>query len=324
MDKRPLVVVTRRLPERIETRMQELFRVELWPHEREMTSEELDTALSRAEILVPTLSDHLHRERIEAAGDQLKLIANFGAGTDHIDIAGCKARGILVSNASGATEDDVADIAMTLIQALPRRLKEGQEIASSSDWQGWAPTALLGQRLKGMKLGILGMGRSGRAVAERARAFGLEIHYHMRRRMTAEDEQHFGARYWASFDQMLSNMDILTIHVPGEPSTFHLLNARRIELMKASAFVINTSRGSVVDENALTRAIRQGKLGGAGLDVHSGGKVINPRLKELPNVILLPHMASATVEGRQEMGERVLINIQTFLDGHRPPDLVFA
>ena len=316
------VVVTRRLPEAVETRMKELFDVELRDPDTPMTREELAGAMRRADVLVPTITDTIDAALLAQAGEKLKLIANYGSGVDHIDVATARQRGVIVSNTPGVVTEDTADMVMALILAVTRRIPEGLQVMQSGNWTGWSPMALLGGRLGGRRLGILGMGRIGQAVARRARAFGLQVHYHNRKRLRPEIEAEHEATYWESLDQMIARMDILSINCPHTPSTFHLLNARRLRLMKPSAVVVNTSRGEVVDENALTRALRAGELAGAGLDVYERGTDLNPRLRELPNVVCLPHMGSATVEGRIEMGEKVIINIKTFADGHRPPDQV--
>ena len=316
------VVVTRRLPEVVESRMKELFDVELNETDVRMTREELAAAMRRADVLVPTLSDHIDANMLAQAGEKLKLIANFGAGVDHIDVSSARQRGVLVSNTPGVSADDTADMAMALILGVTRRIPEGMAVMQDGKWQGWSPTAFLGGRVGGRRLGILGMGRIGLAVARRAQAFGMQIHYHNRKRLRPEVEAEVGATYWESLDQMLARMDVVSVNCPHTPSTFHLLNARRLKLMKPTAVVVNTSRGEVIDENALTRMLRACEIAGAGLDVFEHGHEINPRLRELPNVVLVPHMGSATVEGRVEMGEKVIINIKTFADGHRPPDLV--
>ncbi|HOZ32118.1 MAG TPA: D-glycerate dehydrogenase [Tabrizicola sp.] len=316
------VVVTRRLPEVVETRMKELFDVTLRDPDVAMTREELIAALRSADILVPTITDTIDAGLLAQAGEKLKLIANYGAGIDHIDVATARQRGILVSNTPGVTTEDTADMALALILAVTRRIPEGLAQMQAGTWTGWSPMANLGGRLGGRRLGILGMGRIGQAVARRARAFGLQVHYHNRKRLRPEIEAEHEATYWESLDQMLARMDIVSVNCPHTPSTFHLLNARRLKLMKPSAVVVNTSRGEVIDQNALTRSLRAGELAGAGLDVYEQGAEVNPRLRELPNVVLLPHMGSATVEGRIEMGEKVIINIKTFADGHRPPDQV--
>jgi glyoxylate reductase len=316
------VVVTRRLPEAVETRMSELFRVELSDDDRPMSRDALAEAMRRADVLVPTITDTIDAALLAQAGERLKLVANYGAGVDNIDVHTARQRGVLVSNTPGSTTDDTADMAMALILAVTRRIPEGLAAMQAGTWEGWAPTAFLGGRISGRRLGILGMGRIGRAVAKRARAFGMQVHYHNRHRLHPEIEAEHEATYWESLDQMVARMDVLSINCPHTPATFHLINARRLKLMKPEAVIVNTSRGQVVDENALTRALRAGDIAGAGLDVYEHGTDINPRLRELPNVVLLPHMGSATREARVEMGEKVLINVKTFADGHRPPDLV--
>jgi glyoxylate reductase len=316
------VVVTRRLPEPVETRMKELFDVQLREIDTAMTRAELAAAMAQCDVLVPTITDQIDAGLIAAAGPRLKLIASYGAGFDHIDIATARSRGILVSNTPGAVTDDTSDIVMALMLAVTRRIPQGLALMQSGDWQGWSPMANLGARLGGRRLGILGMGRIGQGVARRARAFDLQVHYHNRKRVRPEVEAALDATYWDSLDQMLARMDIISINCPHTPATFHLLNARRIKLLKPSAVVINTSRGEVIDEAALTRALQAGDIAGAGLDVYEHGANITPDLRHLPNVVLLPHMGSATIEGRIEMGEKVIINIKTFADGHRPPDQV--
>ena len=316
------VVVTRRLPEPVETRMKELFDVELRDPDSPMSRDELAAAMRRADVLVPNLTDQIDAGLIGQAGDKLKLIANYGAGVDHIDVATARSRGILVSNTPGVVTEDTADMTMALILGVTRRIPEGIATMQTGDWPGWSPMAMLGGRIGGRRLGILGMGRIGQAVARRARAFGMQIHYHNRRRLRPEIEAELEATWWESLDQMVSRMDVLSINCPHTPSTFHLMNARRLKLLKPTAVIVNTSRGEVVDENALTRMLRAGEIAGAGLDVYERGAEINPRLRELPNAVLLPHMGSATLEGRIEMGEKVILNIKTFADGHRPPDQV--
>ena len=316
------VVVTRRLPEEVEIRLSELFDVTLRDDDTPMSRTELTEVMRTADVLVPTLTDNIDSRLLGQAGERLKLIANYGAGVDHIDVATARQRGILVSNTPGVLTDDTADMTMALLLAVTRRIPEGLAVMQSSNWEGWAPTALLGGRVGGRRLGILGMGRIGQAVARRAQAFGMQVHYHNRKRLRPETEDQFEATYWDSLDQMVARMDVLSINCPSTPSTFHLMNARRLKLMKPSAVIVNTSRGEVIDENAMTRMLRAGELAGAGLDVYEHGNNVNPRLQELSNVVLLPHMGSATLEGRIEMGEKVIINIKTFEDGHRPPDQV--
>jgi glyoxylate reductase len=319
---RTRVVVTRRLPEPVEARMQELFEVRLNADDHAMPPEEIAAAMAEADVLVPTITDRIDQRLLAQAGPALRLIANYGAGFDHIDVATALQRGIMVSNTPGVLAEDTADMAMALILAVPRRLPEGAVMMQRGEWEGWSPTALMGHRVAGKSLGILGLGRIGRAIARRAKTFGLRIHYHNRRRLHPDIEAELDATWWESLDQMLARVDILSINVPHTPSTFHLMNARRLKLMKPSAYIVNTARGEVIDENALTRMLRAGELGGAGLDVFEHGHDVNPRLRDLPNVLLLPHMGSATIEGRLEMGEKVIVNIKTFADGHRPPDQV--
>ncbi|OUD10275.1 D-glycerate dehydrogenase [Marivivens niveibacter] len=316
------VVVTRRLPEAVEARMSELFDVRLRNDDTWLSRSELLARVRGVDILVPTLTDTIDAEVLDAAGPSLKLIANYGAGVDHIDVEGARSRGIMVTNTPDVMTEDTADMALALILSVVRRIPEGMAQMQKGDWNGWSPTAMMGGRIGGRKLGILGMGRIGQALARRASALGMSIYYHNRRRLRTETEQALGATYWESLDQMVANMDVISINCPHTPGTFHLMNARRLKLMKPSAVIVNTSRGEVIDENALTRMLRAGEIAGAGLDVFEHGTEVNPRLRELQNVVLLPHMGSATVEGRIEMGERVILNAYTFADGHRPPDMV--
>jgi glyoxylate reductase len=302
--------------------MKDLFDVELSETDARMTRDELAAAMCRADVVVPTLSDHIDANMLAQAGPKLKLIANFGAGVDHIDVMSARQRGVLVSNTPGVTADDTADMAMALILGVTRRIPEGMAVMQSGQWQGWSPTAFLGGRVGGRRLGILGMGRIGLAVARRARAFGMQIHYHNRKPVSSRVAEELEATYWDSLDQMLARVDIVTVHAPATPATFHLLSARRLKLLQPHAFLINTARGSIIDEAALTELLADGKIAGAGLDVFEHEPRINPKLLKLPNVVLLPHMASATVEARVDMGEKVIINIKTWMDGHRPPDRV--
>ena len=320
--KRLSVTVTRRLPEPVEMRMRELFDVRLREDDTPMTEAELVEAMQSSDVLVPTVTDTISAGLLGQAGHQLKLIASYGAGVDHIDVATARQRGILVSNTPGVVTEDTADMTMALILAVTRRIPEGLATMQTGDWGGWSPTAMMGGRIAGRRLGILGMGRIGQAVAKRARAFGMQIHYNNRRRLRPEVEDALDATWWESLDQMVARMDVVSVNCPHTPATFHLMNARRLKLMKPDAVIVNTARGEVIDENALTRMLRAGEIAGAGLDVYEHGTKINPRLRELKNVVLLPHMGSATLEGRLEMGEKVLLNIKTFEDGHRPPDLV--
>lgn len=320
--KRLSVVVTRRLPEAVERRLCDLFDTTLRDDDTPMTKAELISAMENADVLVPTVTDHIDAGMMAHAGPDMRLIASYGAGVDHIDVASARQRGILVSNTPGVVTEDTADMAMALMLSVTRRIPEGLEMMQNGAWEGWSPTALLGGRVGGRRLGILGMGRIGQAVARRAKAFGMEIHYHNRRRVAAEIETELGATYWEDLDDLVRRVDILSVNCPSSPDTFHLINTRRLKLMKPSAVLVNTSRGEVVDENALARSLRGNELAGAGLDVFEHGSEINPKLRDLPNVVLLPHMSSATQEGRIEMGEKVIINIKTFADGHRPPDQV--
>jgi glyoxylate reductase len=324
--RKPLVVITRKLPERVETRMRELFDTRLNLDDEPMSQGELGESMKTADVLVPTVTDRIDDAVLGKAGDQLKLIANFGNGVDHIDVAAAVARGITVTNTPGVLTEDTADMTMALILAVPRRLAEGAAILTDDKrWAGWSPTWMLGHRISGKRLGIVGMGRIGQAVARRARAFGLQVHYHNRRRVAARIEEELAATYWESLDQMLARMDIISINCPHTPATFHLLSARRLKLIRPEAFIVNTARGEVIDENALVRLISSGDIAGAGLDVFEHEPAVNPKLVKLARtgkVVLLPHMGSATLEGRIDMGEKVIINIKTFLDGHRPPDRV--
>jgi glyoxylate reductase len=320
--RKPLVVVTRKLPEVIETRMMELFDTRLNETDVPWSKTELTEAVKTAEVLVPTVTDRLTSSILAHVNPNLRLIANYGTGVDHIDVEAAYARGITVTNTPGVLTEDTADMTMALILAVSRRLVEGERLARSGDWSGWSPTSMLGHRITGKRLGILGMGRIGTAVARRARGFGLAIHYHNRRRVPEELESELEATYWESLDQMVARMDIISVNCPHTPATFHLLSARRLKLARPEAIIVNTSRGEVIDEAALTRMLRSKELAGAGLDVFEHEPTINPKLRELDNVVLLPHMSSATIEGRIDMGEKVIINIKTFIDGHRPPDRV--
>ena len=319
------VAVTRRLPQPVENRLAELFNVRLREVDVKMTRDELSQAMRDCDVLVPTVTDHIDAGLLAQSGERMRLIANYGAGVDHIDVSSARQRGILVSNTPGATTEDTADMTIALMLAVTRRIPEGLAEMQSGRWEGWSPTAHLGGRIGGRRLGILGMGRIGQAVARRANVFGMQVHYHNRRRLRPEIEESLQATYWESLDQMLARVDILSINAPHTPSTFHLLSARRLKLMKPSAVIVNTSRGEVIDENALTRMLRAGEIAGAGLDVFEEEPAVNPRLVRLAKqgkVVLLPHMGSATHEGRIDMGEKVIVNIKTFMDGHRPPDRV--
>jgi glyoxylate reductase len=324
--KNPVVIVTRKLPDTVETRMRELFDARLNFSDKPMSKAELAEAAKMADVLVPTVTDRIDSEVLEKAGPNLKLIANFGNGVDNIDVAAAVARGIAVTNTPGVLTEDTADLTMALILAVPRRLTEGANVLiGDTEWGGWSPTWMLGHRIGGKRLGIIGLGRIGQAVARRARSFGLQIHYHNRRRVPAEFEQALEATYWESLDQMLARMDIISVNCPHTPATYHLLSARRLKLMRPQAYIVNTARGEIIDENALARMIEAGELAGAGLDVFEHEPAVNPRLVRLAKagkVVLLPHMGSATLESRVDMGTKVIINIQAFVDGHKPPDRV--
>ncbi len=320
---KPLVVVTRRLPDVVETRMCELFNTRLNTEDEPMSSAQLIEAVSKADVLVPTVTDRIDRSVISQAGDQLKLIANFGTGVDNIDVETAFNKGIVVTNTPGVLTEDTADMTMALILDVVRRVTEGARVlCKANEWKGWSPTWMLGNRIYGKRLGIIGMGRIGQSVARRAKAFGMQIHYHNRRRVNSAIEEELEATYWESLDQMLARMDIISVNCPHTPATYHLLSARRLKLLRPDAYIINTARGEVIDENALARMLDADELAGAGLDVFEHEPVVNPRLVKSKKVVLLPHMGSATIEGRIDMGEKVIINIKTFIDGHTPPDRV--
>ncbi|HEY1154119.1 MAG TPA: D-glycerate dehydrogenase [Pseudolabrys sp.] len=324
--KKPLVIVTRKLPDNVELRMRELFDVRFNADDKPMTPAQLAEAMKIADVLVPTITDRIDAPLLAKAGEQLKLIANFGNGVDNIDVATAVQRGITVTNTPGVLTEDTADMTMALILAVPRRLAEGSTLLNEGgEWHGWSPTWMLGKRIWGKRLGIIGMGRIGQAVARRAQAFGLQIHYHNRRRVAAKIEEELHATYWESLDQMLTRMDIISVNCPHTPATYHLLSARRLKLIRPDAYIVNTARGEVIDENALARLLDTGGIAGAGLDVFEHAPAVNPKLVKLARAgkaVLLPHMGSSTVEGRVDMGEKVIINIRTFMDGHRPPDRV--
>ncbi len=319
---KPAVIVTRKLLPHVEQRMDELFHVSLNPSDVAMNRQQLIAAMRNCDVLVPTLTDRIDAEMIAAAGDRLRLIANYGAGTDHIDLAAARARKIIITNTPGVLTDDTADMTMALILLVPRRFAEGARTIQAGKWQGWAPSTMLGHRIGGKQLGIVGMGRIGQAVAHRARAFGLSVIYHNRHRLPEALENMLGARYEPDLDALVRDADILSLHCPATAETKNLIDARRIAMMKPESYLVNTARGDLVDENAMIEALESGALGGAGLDVFSNEPAVNPRLLALPNVVLLPHLGSATFEGREATGERVIANIRFWADGHRPPDQV--
>ncbi|WP_082701676.1 D-glycerate dehydrogenase [Novosphingobium sp. FSW06-99] len=319
---KPRVIVTRRLLPETEARMAELFDVVLNPDDHPFSRDALAAAMADADVLVPTVTDTIDADLIAAAPGRLRLIANFGAGIDHIDLGAARARKIMVTNTPGVFTDDTADMTLALILSVTRRLNYGGRVVRNGQWHGWAPSTLLGHRVGGRVLGIVGMGRIGQAVAHRARAFGLTVVYHSRHRAPEALETMLGAHYAADLDTLLAQADILTLHCPATPETHHLIDARRIALMKPGAFIINTARGKIVEEDAMIAALMSGHLGGAGLDVFEHEPVVDQRLRDHHNVAILPHMGSATVEGRIASGEKVIANIRFWADGHRPPDQV--
>ncbi len=320
--KKPKVILTRKLPETIETRMRELFDTKLNHDDKALSREQLIEAVQTADVLVPTVTDKIDADLVAASGKQLRLIASFGTGVDHMDLAAAKARGITVTNTPGVLTEDTADVVMALILAVPRRIAEGDALARSGRWRGWAPTGMLGHRINGKRLGIIGMGRIGEAVARRARGFGLSIHYHNRKPVHPQTEAELEATYWDSLEQMLARVDIVSVNCPHTPATNQLLSRDRLSLMQPSAYLVNTSRGEVVDQVALADLLASRHIAGAGLDVYADEPEIPAALRDLPNTVLLPHIGSATIEGRLQMGDKVIINVQTFWDGHTPPDRV--
>ncbi|MBM7050395.1 MULTISPECIES: D-glycerate dehydrogenase [Rhizobium] len=325
--KKPKVYVTRKLPDAVETRMRELFDAELNIDDRPRTPAELAAAVRTVDVLVPTVTDRIDAALIEEAGPQMKLIASFSNGTDHIDVEAAARRGITVTNTPNVLTEDTADMTMALILAVPRRLAEGARVLTDNpgEWAGWSPTWMLGRRIHGKRIGIVGMGRIGTAVARRAKAFGLSIHYHNRKRVNPATEDELEATYWDSLDQMLARVDIVSVNCPSTPATFHLISARRLALLQPTSYIVNTARGDVIDETALIKILREGKIAGAGLDVFENEPAVSPKLVKLANegkVVILPHMSSATLEGRIDMGDKVIINIRAFIDGHRPPNRV--
>ena len=316
------VVLTRRLPDAVETRMRELFDAELNLKDIPMDRAGLEAAVQRADILVPTITDEIDASLIAAAGPQLKMIANFGAGVDHIDIDAAVARQIIITNTPGVLTEDTADLAMSLILAVSRRIVEGAQVVAAGKFEGWTPTWMCGRKLWGKRLGIVGMGRIGQALARRAKAFGMQVHYHNRKAVSPRIEEELGATYWDDLDQMLARMDVISLNCPATKETHHLLSAQRLGLLQPHAILINTARGELIDEAALSDAVARRALSGVGLDVYENEPAIHPGLIGLPNVVLLPHLGSATLEARQDMGDRVILNVMTFQNGHRPPDRV--
>jgi lactate dehydrogenase-like 2-hydroxyacid dehydrogenase len=320
--RKPKVIVTRKLPDPVETRMRELFDTELNLSDAPLTRAQLADAVARADVLAPTITDKIDEALLAKAGPKLKLIANFGVGIEHVDVVAANARGITVTNTPGVLTEDTADLTLALIMAVARRIVEGANLTQAGSFTGWTPTWMMGHRVTGKRLGIIGMGRIGQAVARRARAFGLQIHYHNRKPVSPRIAEELGATYWDSLDQMLARMDIISVHSPHTPATYHLLSARRLKLLQPHAILINTARGEIIDDTALAELLKAGAIAGAGLDVFEFEPRINPKLLNLPNTVLLPHMGSSTLEGRIDMGEKVIINIRTWMDGHKPPDRV--
>jgi glyoxylate reductase len=319
---RPKVAVTRKLLPEIEARMGELFDCSFNADDHALSAQEMLAAMDGCDILVPTVTDAINAELIAAIPASIKLIANFGAGVNHIDLAAAKARGIIVTNTPGVFTDDTADLTMALILNVPRRLGEGHRMMRSGEWKGWAPTGMLGHRVGGKTLGIVGFGRIGEAVAVRARAFGMNILYNKRHRLPASVEDELGVMFEPDLDRLVAKSDIITLHCPLTPDTDKLMSRDRIAMMKPDAYLINSSRGELVDEDALIEALTRGKIAGAGLDVYTHEPAVDARFLAIPNVVLLPHLGSATVEGRAASGEKVIANIRIFADGHRPPDQV--
>ena len=319
---KPRVILTRKLPDSVETRMRELFDTQINESDKAFDKDSLLEAVKQADVLVPTVTDRIDAGIIAGAGPDLKLIASFGAGVDHIDLEAARGAGITVTNTPGVLTEDTADVAMALILSVPRRIVEGNALVCEGGWMGWAPTGMLGHRINGKRLGIVGMGRIGQAVARRARGFGMSIHYHNRRAVHPEIEKSLEATHWDDLGQMLSRMDIISVNCPHTQATHRLLSREMLEKIQNHAYLVNTSRGEVVDEAALADLLEKKRIAGAGLDVYEKEPKITPKLLKLDNVVLLPHLGSATIEGRLGMGDKVIINIQTFVDGHTPPDRV--
>ncbi len=321
---KPLVLVTRKLPEQVEARMMELFKTKINEKDIPLTNQELILSTKNSDVIVPTVTDSISAEVIQKFNKKLKLIANFGAGIDHIDLDAANKKGIVVTNTPDVMTEDTADMAMALILAVPRRIVEGERLIRSGKWKGWSPMHMTGQRIWGKRLGIIGMGRIGQAVARRAKGFGISVHYPNRNKLPDSVEKEFNATFWDSLDQMLSRVDIISVNCPKTPSTYHLLSPERLKLIKKHAYIVNTSRGEVIDESFLAKLLREKKLAGAGLDVFERAPNIEPSLLSAPNTVLLPHLGSATTEARIEMGEKVIVNIRSFFDNHKPPNRVIA
>lgn len=320
---KPVVIVTRTLPRDVETRMMELFEARLNADDSPMSADQIVAAAEGADVLVPTVTDRIDADLISRLPESVRLIANFGVGVNHIDLDAAAGRKIVVTNTPGVLTDDTADLTAALLLAAPRRLVEGERLVRSGQWHGWSPTFMIGHRISGKRLGIIGMGRIGQAVARRMQGFGMTVHYHNRKRLHAEIESELEATYWESLDQMLAHMDFISINCPHTKETHHLLNEERLGLLKPHAFVVNTARGEIIDEAALARMLADRRIAGAGLDVYEREPEIDPGLLKLDNVVLAPHLGSATHEGRVAMGEKVIVNIRSFVDRHSPPDRVY-
>ena len=321
---KPLVIVTRKLPASVELRMKELFNVRLNGDDKVFTKEDLIAAVKEAHVLVTTVTDEISGGVLSKAAPDLKMIANYGVGVDHIDLMSARDKRIIITNTPGVLTEDTADMAMLLILGITRRMSEGEKMLRAGKWKIWSPIGMLGMRLRDKNLGIIGMGRIGQALALRAKTFGLNIHYYNRQQINEDLEKSLCATYWASLDQMITQMNIISLNCSSTPDTHHIMSRRRIGLMQKNAYLINTTRGDVVDEDALIEALEEKMIAGAGLDVYKNEPNINPRLLNLDNVLLTPHMGSATDEARIAMGEKVIINVKTFLDGHSPGDRVLA
>lgn len=321
-NRKPKVIVSRKIPDSIETRMVELFDVKLNLKDKAFTKDDLIAAVKEADVFVSTVTDNITAEIINQAGPQFKMIANFGMGVDHIDMKAAHAKGIVVTNTPNVLTEETADLTMALILAVPRRIFQGEKVLRAGKWDGWRPMTFLGHSIGGKRLGIIGMGRIGRAVAKRAKAFGMSVHYHNRSRLHESIESELEATYWANLDEMLGRMDVISVNCPLTDETHHMLSRDRLKLLQRHAYIINTARGEVIDEDALADLIADDTISGAGLDVFEHEPEVNAKLLKLDNVVLIPHMGSATFEARQATGEKVLINVKTFADGHRPPDRI--
>ncbi len=320
MSVRPRVVVTRSLPGGVEERLTELFDAELNTADAQRSPAELSDALRRADGVLATVTDPVDAQVLSAGPRRAGIVANFGVGYSHIDIGAASANGIVVTNTPGVLTDDTADLAIMLMLMVARRGGEGERHVRAGAWTGWRPTHMMGTRVTGATLGVVGMGRIGRAVARRARdGFGMRVVFHQPNHVDLED---LDAAPCASLDELLSISDVVSIHCPATPQTRGMIDARRLALMRPGAILVNTARGDVVDEAALAAALGAGRLAGAGLDVYEHEPHVHPRLLELENVVLLPHLGSATLQSRVAMGLRAIDNLVAFFAGQDPPDRV--